>query len=79
MKLHRVFLVSLAFLSAVPALGREPVDPVLQATSEALPKISPLKVGSTRNTRKPVLATSEIYLCKRTQCQGFVGDSSALI
>ena len=36
MKLHRVFLVWLAFLSAVPALGREPVDPVLQAASEAL-------------------------------------------
>jgi hypothetical protein len=36
MKLHRVFLVWLAFLSGVPALGREPIDPVLQAASEAL-------------------------------------------
>ncbi|HET9408910.1 MAG TPA: hypothetical protein VFO39_16830 [Candidatus Sulfotelmatobacter sp.] len=36
MKLRRVLLVWLAFLSAVPALGREAVDPVMQAASAAL-------------------------------------------
>jgi hypothetical protein len=45
MKLHRVFLVLLASLSAVPALGREPVDPVLQAASEALQNYQQLASG----------------------------------
>jgi hypothetical protein len=36
MKLHLLFAVSLMFALAVPAHGREPIDPLLQAASKAL-------------------------------------------
>jgi len=45
MKLHRLFPVLLVFAVAVPAHGREPIDPLLQAASKALDHYQQLAPG----------------------------------
>jgi hypothetical protein len=45
MKLHRLFPVLLVFVLAVPAHGREPIDPLLQAAGKALDHYQQLAPG----------------------------------
>lgn len=45
MKPHLLFAVSLMFALAIPAHGREPIDPLLQAPSKALDHYQQLAPG----------------------------------